>query len=83
MNSPVYSSITAFLAHWRALRDATARTPDQSALLAKMEKAIAELETVEREALKNDGSSGAARRHRQRAERHLIYILRQRGWLAD
>jgi hypothetical protein len=82
VNPPVYSSITAFLAHRRALRNATARTQDQSGLLAKMETAIDELEPVEREALEHEGTGGAAGRHRQRAERHLIHILRQRGWLA-
>jgi hypothetical protein len=82
VNSPVYNSMTAFLAHWRALRNATARTPDQSALLAKMETAIGELEPAEREALETDATGGGAWRHRQRAQRHLIHIVRQRGWLA-
>ncbi len=80
MNPPVYNSLIAFLAHWRALRTLDARGPEQSALLEQMEAAIAELSPDERDALQETGEDNIAR-HRQRAERHLIQILRQRGWL--
>lgn len=81
MKPPAYSSLTAFLAHRRALRELTARDPAQSEHLARMEAAIAELGPAERGAIDSAMADGAAARHRQRAERHLSQILRDRGWL--
>jgi alpha-ketoglutarate-dependent taurine dioxygenase len=82
VNPPVYSSLTAFLAHWRALRALDVPDSEQSTLLQQMEAAIAELSPGERDALQESRGVGDLTRHRQRAERHLIQILRQRGRLA-
>jgi hypothetical protein len=82
VNPSAYSSLTAFLAHWRALRESTSRSPEQSERRAQMEAAIAELTPAERDAIDSETTGGAAARHRQRAQRHLSQILRDRGWLA-
>jgi hypothetical protein len=80
VNVPAYSSLTAFLAHRRALRALAERGPEQSALLAELDAPIAELGPADRDALEAD--NGGGERERQRAERHLTLILRQRGLLA-
>ena len=85
MNTPPYSSLTAFLAHLRALRALTAPSPEQAARLAEMQAAVGRLAPAEGAALHGADSAdtaGAARRHRARAERHLIQILREQGSLA-
>ncbi len=81
MNGVAYSSLTAFLAHRAMLCALAKRTPDQSALLAEMDAAIAELCPADCDALEGDAGGERARR-RQRAERHLTQILRQRGILS-
>lgn len=82
MNAPAYSSLTAFLAHLRALRSLTAPDREQSARLAEMESIIGELTPSERESMQSSGAAGEQARHRQRAERHLTQILRNRGILS-
>jgi hypothetical protein len=82
VNTLSYSSLTAFLAHRRALRALGSRSPEQSAWLAEMETLIAQLSPGERESLENADAAGEQARHRQRAERHLIQILRRRGVLS-
>jgi hypothetical protein len=82
MKGPTYSSLTAFLAHRRALRSVTTPTGGQSATLAAMEALIAELVPGEREALEAADTAGDGARHRQRAERNMTRILRERGVLA-
>ena len=85
MNTAPYSSLTAFLAHLCALRALTAPAPEQAARLAEMEAAVARLAPAERAALHGADradSTGAVRRHRERAERHLLQILREQGSLA-
>lgn len=82
MNTPAYSSLTAFLAHRSALRADSSRGPDQSERLAQMEALIAQLSPAERDSLEAADAGGEQGRHRQRAERHLIQILRQQGWLS-
>ena len=82
MNTLSYSSLTAFLAHWRLVRGLTSRSPEQSARLAAMEALIAQLSPAERDSLEYVEPAGEQARHRQRAERHLIQILRQRGALS-
>jgi hypothetical protein len=77
-----YSSLTAFLAHRRALRALAERRAAQSALLAEMEAPIAELSPADRDALEAVDTAGERARHRQRAERHLAQMLRQRGMLS-
>ncbi len=66
MTPRVYSSVAAFLAHWRALRGASgdvvaARSPQEQELLAGMERVINTLHPRERAALLETtaGSAGA------------------------
>jgi hypothetical protein len=82
VKTPPYSSLTAFLAHLGALRSVAASTPEQTARLAEMEAAVARLAPAERDALESGDDTGAPRRHRERAARHLIQILREQGSLA-
>ena len=82
MNTPPYSSLSAFLAHLRALRELAAPASEQAGRLAAMEAAVGRLAAAERDALESADSSGAARRHRERAQRHLIQIMREQGSLA-
>lgn len=90
MKLETYSSLAAFLAHWRALKHATvdALAADELARSAEMNEIIAALRPEERAALEaannNDKSAGAgaARRHRERAELRLARELRKRGLLA-
>lgn len=82
MKGPAYSSLTAFLAHRASLRALAERTPEQSALLAEMDAAIAEVAPADRDTLEAAEAAGERARRRQRAERHLAQILRQRGILS-
>jgi hypothetical protein len=90
MKLETYSSLAAFLAHWRALKYATVDAPaaDELARSAEMNEIIAALRPEERAALEaaitDDGSvsAGATRRHRERAELRLARELRKRGLLA-
>jgi hypothetical protein len=95
MKLDTYSSLAAFLAHWRSLQHAAAGTlaADDVARSAEMEKIIGVLRPEERaalEAAKDYDSSAdhrsagdhAVRRHRERAEFRLARELRVRGTLA-
>ncbi len=82
MTLPAYTSLTAFVAHWRALRALAARAPEQSAQLAEMDRLAGELSPGERGALESGESTGELARHRQRAERRLIHVLTQKGILS-
>jgi hypothetical protein len=90
MKLDAYSSLAAFLAHWRALKHATAAAlaADELARRAEMDEIIAALRPEERAALEaannDDKSAGAdaTRRHRERAELRLARELRGRGLLA-
>jgi hypothetical protein len=91
MKPGAYASLTAFLAHWRALKHASAGAlnVDELARRNEMDEIIALLRPEERAALEaasaNDRSAGAgaARRHRERAEVRLARELRARGLLAE
>lgn len=90
MKLDAYYSPAAFLAHWRALKRATADAlaADELARGAEMDEIIAMLRPEERAALEaanSDGgsaSTGATRRHRERAELRVARELRARGLLA-
>ena len=71
MKSPPYSSLAAFLAHYRALLSASSRTPDEDQIFAQMTAAIATLSPELRAALDSSDSTASARRSRERAELHL------------
>jgi len=77
-----YSSLTAFMAHWQALRSLVSPGGEQLVWLAEMESIIGELARHERESLQSDGAAGEDGRRRQRAERHLTQILRSRHVLS-
>jgi hypothetical protein len=91
MKPAAYASLTACLAHWRALKhvSAGALAADERARSAEMDEIIAALRPEERVALEaantEDGSAGAGavRRHRERAELKLARELRARGLLAE
>ena len=94
MSLPAYSSLEAFVAHYRLLRAARApaataaepaspSNPTDAATLAEMELLVADLIPAERAALADDATAtGAALRHRARAELHLRRLLAARGLLA-
>jgi hypothetical protein len=96
MKLRTYSSLAAFIAHYETLRAANAdrspanvANPDDAATLAAMESVVGELSPADRDALHQDTSSspdtrpsGAANRHRARAELKLRRLLAARGLLA-
>lgn len=82
MKLPAYSSLTAFIAHWRALHSRASPSGEQLAWLKEMESIIGELAPGERESLQGDAASGEDARRRERAQRHLTQILRSRGVLS-
>jgi hypothetical protein len=92
MKLRTYSSLAAFMAHYSALRTALAdragaSNPDDAATLVEMERALGDLSTTDREALRDAPvpstlSSSAIQRHRARAETHLRRLLAARGLLA-
>lgn len=92
MSLPAYSSLEAFVAHYRLLRAARGRAaataasppnPTDAATLAEMELLVAELTAPERSALAAAApATGVALRHRARADLHLRRLLAARGLLA-
>ena len=63
--APRYSSVTAFLAHWRMLRGAgrgaaASGAPQQAALFAAMEAALGGLKPAERSLLLETGAGATA-----------------------
>ena len=95
MKLRTYSSLAAFIAHYATLRAAHANpahagvaNPADAATLAAIESVVGELSPADREALHNASSSpdahssGAANRHRARAELKLRRLLAARGLLA-
>ncbi len=81
MKMPTYSSLEAFLAHYRTLRNAASLGTDERDLLAAMERAIATLAPAHRAALADTGADPAIARRRQRAERSLRHVLVEQGIL--
>jgi hypothetical protein len=79
MKSAPYSSLAAFLAHYRALATASSRTSDESRLFEELSAAVATLSPELRAALDSSDSTASARRIRERAELHLRRELVARG----
>jgi hypothetical protein len=77
-----YSSLAAFLAHWRTLARAGALEAGERARLAAMRELVARLRPEEQAALAAPAADGASARHRERAELRLARELRIRGLLA-
>lgn len=80
MKALPYSSLEAFLAHYRTLREA-ARSADERDLLATMENVVEGLHPSDRAALLDTSDDSATARHRQRAECSLRQLLAERGIL--
>jgi len=83
MKPPPYSSLAAFLAHYRALSSGASRTADEDRLFAELSAAIAILSPELRAALDSSDSTASARRSRERAELHLRRELVARGIVSD
>lgn len=79
---PAYASLAAFLAHYRALAAAPARSADEERTLDAMRRLLDAIPAEDRAALDSAGDTPAARRHRERAELHLRRELIARGALA-
>jgi hypothetical protein len=79
MKSAPYSSLAAFLAHYRALASVSSRTSDEDRSFADLSAAIAILSLQQRAALDSSDSTASARRSRERAELHLRRELVARG----
>ncbi len=76
-----YSSLAAFLAHYRALESASSRDANEVKQLAAMKALIDPLGPELTAALTADSADPTVRRHRERAELGLVRELRARGWL--
>lgn len=83
MKTAAYSSLTAFLAHHRALRSAASRNADDDRLLAEMSKILNALPPDELAAITSTNDDPCARRHRERAHLHLGRELTTRGIIAS
>jgi hypothetical protein len=66
-----YSSLAAFLAHYRALKSDASRRADDEQLFVEMSAVIATLAPESRVALDSSEDTPSARRHRERAELQL------------
>jgi hypothetical protein len=82
VKNPEYSSLAAFLAHYRALKSAPSRGPDDERLFAEMSAAIATLPPETRAAIDSTEDNPIANRHRERAKVLLYRELAARGILA-
>jgi hypothetical protein len=79
---PTYSSLAAFLAHYRALKKVTSRGADDEKLFAEMSAMIATLAPEARAALDSIEDTASAKRHRERADLQLRRDLVARGIIA-
>jgi hypothetical protein len=82
VKNPEYSSLTAFLAHYRALESNPSRGPDDERLFAELSAAIATLAPEARAAIDSTEDNRSANRHRERAEVRLRRELAARGIVA-
>jgi hypothetical protein len=79
---PAYSSLAAFLAHYRALKSDSSRGADDQQVFVEMSAAIATLAAESRAAIDSIEDNAGAKRHRDRAELRLRRQLVARGILA-
>jgi len=82
MEVPRYSSLTAFLAHYHALKSAPSRASNDERLFNEMSAAIETLAPATRAALDSSEDSARAKRHRERAELQLRRELAASGIVA-
>jgi hypothetical protein len=76
---PAYSSLAAFLAHYRALQSDASRGADDDQIFAEMSAAMATLAPELRVALDSSEATAGVRRHRERAQLQLRRELAARG----
>jgi hypothetical protein len=77
-----YSSLAAFLAHYRALKSDASRRADDEQLFIEMSTVIATLAPEARVALDSSEDDDGPQRHRERAELQLRRELVARGIVA-
>ncbi len=82
MSSIAYSSLAAFLAHYRALKCASSPDANDTEHLARLSALVDILSPDERAALESDAVDSVTRRHRQRAELKLRRELIARAIVA-
>jgi hypothetical protein len=82
MKLPTYSSVSAFIAHFRSLKMARARTVDEEQMLAEMSAVFDLLPERERAALDSEAETPAIRRRREHAEISLRRALIARAILS-
>ncbi len=82
-NHESYSSLAAFLAHYRALASAKPRSAAEDRRLEAMKALIDALGPDLATALFADSAGPVKRRHRERAELRLVRELRARRWLTS
>jgi len=75
-----YSSLAAFLAHYRILKRAAQVTEEERERLAEMTKLAELLAPADREAIESDTAAGG--RRSERALRDLRRLLAERGVLS-
>lgn len=82
MTPRTYSSVLAFVEHWRALREAVGSlSPQDQELLAAMERVVDALHSREYAALLDAAAGSDGARRRDRAEYQLSRLLTAAGWL--
>lgn len=81
MKLDTYSSMAAFIAHWRTLAQADALNKDDRERLSAMREILETLRPEELAALEEPAATGATARHRERAKLRLARELRSRGLL--
>ena len=80
-----YSSLAAFLAHWRALQREQGKNPApaKSPVLEEMNRVVRGILGEEHRYLQEEPADSAARRHRDRAEARLRRELIARGTISE
>jgi hypothetical protein len=80
-----YSSLAAYLAHWRALQREQHKNPapPKSPVLEEMNRVVQEILGAEARYLQEEPADPAARRHRDRAEARLLRELIARGTVSE
>ena len=80
-----YSSLAAYLGHWRALQREQQRNPapPKSPVLEEMNRVVREILGEEARYLQEEPADPAARRHRDRAEARLCRELVARGTISE
>ena len=80
-----YSSLAAYLAHWRALQRQRQMNPapPKSPVLEEMNRVVREILGEDARYLREEPADSAARRHRDRAEANLRRELVARGTISE